>query len=336
MKRKSSSPNCENKKSKSLNIFEECEFYLQNIEDDSTNYENTTGVADYAKFLNLLKIKHSKNEEDNLNRLKIIPFSDVSIKKNNDEGDKRLHLFQQTLNNFHCTRSKLQEQFHEKFLQAVLSHIYKDKYEQNRRRLYKEFRVDKISKEIFICAPRRFGKTWSISMFVAACLYCIPGINISVFSTGKRASGALRDFVLKFFTQLPGAEEMIERVNQEVITVQPYNTSTMLEHTNAFFYPSNVKTLKGVSADSKYYRKYIFYYLLCNLKIMRTGEISCLILGWVFVILWIILLFSDPWWWVTWSLFSFSFVWLGLAWWFIPALWLYPISPRNTYRNSYV
>ena len=49
-----------------------------------------------------------------------------------------------------------------------------------------------------------------------------------------------------------GADEMIERVNQEVITVQPHGTQTLLERTNAFFYPSNVKTLKGVSAESKY------------------------------------------------------------------------------------
>jgi len=258
MKRKSETTNESHKKTKTLDIFDECEYYLENIRDDSKDFEITTGTANYTKFLSLLKTKIKQKETDNINKLKITPFNEFSIKQNNNDGDKRLELFQQTLNNFHCTRSKLQEQFHEKFLQAVLSHIYKDKYEQNRRRLYKEFRVDKISKEIFICAPRRFGKTWSISMFVAACIYCIPGINISVFSTGKRASGALRDFVLKFFTQLPGAESMIQRVNQEVITVQPHNTSTMLEHTNAFFYPSNVKTLKGVSADSKYYRKSLF------------------------------------------------------------------------------
>ena len=47
-------------------------------------------------------------------------------------------------------------------------------------------------------------------MFVAACLYCIPSINISVFSTGKRASSALRDFVLKFFTQLPGKYKILK------------------------------------------------------------------------------------------------------------------------------
>lgn len=160
MKRKcSTNENC-HKKRKPLNILEKCEELLKSIKDDADDYEFVAGLADFNKLLNLFKRKIKSTELELQKSKMILPYCSIPIKKMDDDGDKRLKLFQDTLNNFHCTRSKLQEQFHVKFLQACLSHIYKDKYEQNRRRLYKEFRVNEISKEIFICAPRRFGKTW--------------------------------------------------------------------------------------------------------------------------------------------------------------------------------
>ena len=160
MKRRLSFNENSNKRLKLPTVLEECAQFLKEIKDDSEDYDFVAGLADFNKLYNLFKYKIQKLDEEKIKSKEILPYCTIPIKKLENSGDKRLALFQDTLNNFHCTRSKLQEKFHVKFLQACLSHVYKDKYEQNRRRLYKEFRVNEISKEIFICAPRRFGKTW--------------------------------------------------------------------------------------------------------------------------------------------------------------------------------
>lgn len=65
----------------------------------------------------------------------------------------------------------------------------------------------------------RWGKTWSVALFVVALLLCVPGIQIGVFSTGKRASGSLMAIVCDFLQRIPGASERIVKKNEEQLFI---------------------------------------------------------------------------------------------------------------------
>ena len=216
---------------------------------DSLDLDKIKGTANYSKIYYHLKSKYEDYLLNSNKRLEFKPliYEKAEVKKSS--GDELYDFFQKTLGDFECTRSPNQKKFHEKFTQACVQHIYGKDYELNRRTLLKKFKCDELKRQVFVVAPRRFGKTWSVSMFLAAFLYCIPGKIISVFSTGRRASQALKDIVMKFFEQLPESKGMIQSYNAEEVRVQPKNTSKLLEQTVAKFYPSSVRGLKGVTAD---------------------------------------------------------------------------------------
>jgi ribosome maturation protein Sdo1 len=119
---------------------------LKNKNDNIYRYDNL--IKEFEK-----RIEDKKTSD--FNNMIIVPQCTTSIKKGIGNGDKRLKKIFDTLNNFKVTRSILQKQFHDKFIQACLSQIFQEEYETQRRRLYKQFKISEISKEIFICAPRR-------------------------------------------------------------------------------------------------------------------------------------------------------------------------------------
>ena len=69
---------------------------------------------------------------------------------------------------------------------------------------------------VLVCTPRRFGKTWAVAMFIAALIYCVPNMWISVFSTGQRASSSLLDLTHKFVCSLKDGSKRVKKKNQEV------------------------------------------------------------------------------------------------------------------------
>jgi len=56
-------------------------------------------------------------------------------------------------------------------------------------------------------------------MYGAGCLWCIPNITITVFSTGKRTSSSLMTSVLTLFCNIPGARDKIITQNAEKIVI---------------------------------------------------------------------------------------------------------------------
>ncbi len=76
-----------------------------------------------------------------------------------------------------------------------------------------------VMNKVAISTPRQFGKSTAISIFAAACLYCIPGIEIAIFSTGKRISLQNASKIKEYFFQLPGARERAKTNNTEIFEV---------------------------------------------------------------------------------------------------------------------
>lgn len=83
-------------------------------------------------------------------------------------GDKRLEAIRYTLNNLGYTRSQFQKLFHTHFIQACLPIIYGTDWATHAERVMKEFGLERISPEVLVQTPRRFGKTVSVAMFVLA------------------------------------------------------------------------------------------------------------------------------------------------------------------------
>ncbi|MBL4888483.1 MAG: hypothetical protein JKX97_00510, partial [Candidatus Lindowbacteria bacterium] len=112
---------------------------------------------------------------------------------NHGAGDEVLGAIAQTLDAFGITRTPTQKLFHFWFTQSILEHVYGDEWDTSATRVLKRFGVTNSRTEVMVMTPRRFGKTWSVAMFVVAALLSVPGFKIAIFSTGKRASNSLME-----------------------------------------------------------------------------------------------------------------------------------------------
>jgi hypothetical protein len=108
------------------------------------------------------------------------------------DGDRRFLKVMETLDMLHQERTELQKMWHYHMLCACLPHIYRKDWPGACRRVLKSLGVKEMKAEVMIMTPRRFGKTTAVAMLVAALLLSVPGIKISVISTGQRASGKLK------------------------------------------------------------------------------------------------------------------------------------------------
>lgn len=145
-------------------------------------------------------------------RTKLQTRTDISTDPLRDlgysSGDATLAKIRYWLNNLdNWKRSADQILFHEHFLIACLPHIYGKDWNANGARVMASMGISAIDYEVLCQTPRRFGKTISVAMFVAVLALMRPGIKISIFSTGSRASKSMVDMVLKFVNYIPGGSQ---------------------------------------------------------------------------------------------------------------------------------
>jgi len=119
------------------------------------------------------------------------------------------------LNRLGLVRTKYQKQFHEAAMHACLYWIYGPEYERLRRELMRRLNLPSINSEVLCITPRRYGKTTMVAMFAAVMLMRIPGLQIAIFSTGKRASQAMMQKIVVFVKKLKGGAERIVARNDE-------------------------------------------------------------------------------------------------------------------------
>lgn len=137
-----------------------------------------------------------------------------------------------------------QVDFHLYFLSACLRLIYQDSYKENRHRVMAKYKLESRKQQILICCPRRYGKTWATAYFAAVMAIVVPGIEISIFSPGKRQSCYLVGIVKQYINDLRENDRLMND-NTEKILVR--SLSGKVSKVNG--YPSCVKTLKGVSGN---------------------------------------------------------------------------------------
>jgi hypothetical protein len=117
-------------------------------------------------------------------------------------------------------RSKGQKTLHDAFLAATVRTIYGSTWEANATRVMLEQGWSEAKLHVMAVTPRRFGKTFSVGMFVAAVLLSVPFTRQCIFSTGRRASRWLLELIHDFVCKTPGGAERVTQYNQETLEIR--------------------------------------------------------------------------------------------------------------------
>jgi hypothetical protein len=118
-------------------------------------------------------------------------------------------------------------------------------FERAHKRILEINGWDVLNQEVLISTPRRFGKTISISMFVAALVFSCPAVECSIYSTCKRISQKLLRNVCKFLElihfELKIKDFKVIRKNQEEVNLN--GPEGMGDIRTVSSYPSRVRTV---------------------------------------------------------------------------------------------
>ena len=71
-------------------------------------------------------------------------------------------------------------------MQATCLHLYRDDPDIDMGKIMKMNNFDNLKQQVLCLTPRRFGKTTSVAMFVAAYALTVPRSEQCIFSTGRR------------------------------------------------------------------------------------------------------------------------------------------------------
>lgn len=163
-----------------------------------------------------------------------------SHRKEEAGGEERLRAFRTIVYNcFLWNMYRFQRGFMDMIVQTLAPLIVGEDWKVIGPSIMKEFKWSRVKQQTICTGPRRIGKTVLIGIAEAGAAMVIPGCNQGTFSTGKRASGGLRDAVVKTFVASGYGEFIHSRgMNQETIL-----TRCIFGNEEAFskssFYPQN-------------------------------------------------------------------------------------------------
>lgn len=166
-------------------------------------------------------------------------FDEISHESDHP-GDKKLDLIFFYLNKLH--RSPQQKVFHKFMIASFLRIIYGDDFDKEKHRVTAKYQFETRNQQVLICAPRRMGKTFATAFITIVMCVVISGIEVSIFSPGKRQSVALMGVIVRFIDNLGETHRIVQR-NEEKLQIRSLDGK--VSKINA--YPSAVRTLKGVS-----------------------------------------------------------------------------------------
>ena len=117
-------------------------------------------------------------------------------------------------------RSKSQREFHKHYISACLKKIFGKDLHRNMLRIMEMFKMKEVRSDVIVCTPRRWGKTFSVALYVAACIWSQPGWEVSIYSTGRRASRKLLMLIRKMIVAIAGSDSCILQFNEENLEVR--------------------------------------------------------------------------------------------------------------------
>ena len=107
---------------------------------------------------------------------------DTGAVKKECKGDRRLAFIRKYLDSIEgYERSEMQKTFHERFLQSVALHIYREDVDIDMDQIKQMNDWDNLKQQVLCLTPRRFGKTTAVSMFVGAYALAVEKSNQCIF-----------------------------------------------------------------------------------------------------------------------------------------------------------
>jgi hypothetical protein len=195
-----------------------------------------------------------KNHANSENRNKIQTRVEAYANKVESlRGDYTIQQLYKAFDAAGMTRTETQMYFHKKIVEAILPHVYgPEEFNRFKERILEENGINSkdFNQYTLISTPRRWGKTTSVAIFVAACLLTVPHIWISVYSTGRRASKALGDLVHKYLTKM----EKETRVKKSKVVIK---------NTEELFYGEGSDLRRLYSYPATVQVRVFFYVVLC-------------------------------------------------------------------------
>lgn len=136
-------------------------------------------------------------------------YTDKKFWLRNVNGETILKKLNKTLDELGLVRTDQQKVFHKHMVNATIPKIFGGDLTTHKERILKENNWDDIKQEVLVVTPRRFGKTWGVAMFSAACLIEIPCFEIVIFSMALRASRKMLALIDKFISRHPEGSKMV-------------------------------------------------------------------------------------------------------------------------------
>lgn len=179
--------------------------------------------------------------------------SDENLGSSSSTGFTRYHKMLDTLDKFRhadgsiIKRSPDQRKFHRHMINACLPKIFAGEWHQSSEAIIEKLNLggESINTNVIISTPRRYGKTYAVSMFVAACLYCIPGFRVIIYSVADRQSQMMMETVVRMFDTLAGGSGRHVKKNAEFFWVaDDRGTKAELQ-----CLPGSSATTRGVGGD---------------------------------------------------------------------------------------
>ena len=143
-------------------------------------------------------------------------------------------------------RSYHQRLFHEHFITSIVRVLFKTDppgaFQRAYPRILEVNNWSETYQECLISTPRRFGKTMSVCLFVAALLYTAPNIEISIYSTCKRISQKLLRNCLRFLDLIfeVQREKPLEFSRKSMDEVEIIGDESQHDYRKLNSYPSKV------------------------------------------------------------------------------------------------
>lgn len=189
----------------------------------------------------------------------VMAITEGTKKKQSAQGDKLMLKLKQLLDYVPKTykgweRSKMQKMFHRNFMQATCMHLYRHDPDIDIDNIMKMNGFSNLKQQVLCLTPRRFGKSTSVAMFVAAYGLTVPYSEQCIFSTGRRASQKLLELI-RDMIKAGEHKDMFIKCNGETMLLQGPDP---LDVRKIHSYPSCAKTLRGCGGDVVYMEEAAF------------------------------------------------------------------------------
>lgn len=176
-----------------------------------------------ARFVNVVQDsfdRQAENDDDVVGRRLV---TDVYA------GDATLRALQTLLGRIDANgyeRSAHQVLFHDAFTRCCSRILYREEWPVFSPQIMKHNKWNRCGSEMLISTPRRFGKTFSIAMYVA-CIALATKCEVVVFSPARRASRKLLERCVEFVRLLDAGDRIVE-YNQEACRLSNFAGSNSL------------------------------------------------------------------------------------------------------------